>query len=124
MNFIENSFLYSPRGFSCTIAANQVINGKYTDGSFGMNRNYYIWIEIQANRKTLVNTERFRKEMENCKKAGIGAVILSVKDTSGFAVYNSRIAPHYSEYDSTFKEKDYLLQCLDIVHELGMLFYA
>jgi GNAT superfamily N-acetyltransferase len=89
-----------------------------------MNKNYYIWIEIQANKKTIVKEESFRKEMEHCKKAGIGAVILSVKDTSGFAVYDSKIAPHYSEYDDTFEYKDYLARCLTIVHELGMLFYA
>ncbi len=89
-----------------------------------MKKNYYIWIEIQANKKTIVNAKSFQKEMENCKKAGIGAVILSVKDTSGFAIYDSKTAPHYSEYDKTFKNRDYVLQCLNIVHELGMLFYA
>ncbi|WFR55103.1 GNAT family N-acetyltransferase [Anaerocolumna sp. AGMB13025] len=89
-----------------------------------MDKNYYIWIEIQANKKTIADADKFLIQMENCIKAGIGAVILSVKDTSGFAIYDSEIAPHYWEYDDTFKEQDYLLQCLNIVHGLGMLLFA
>lgn len=89
-----------------------------------MNLNYYIWIEIQANKRTIADTTKFQKEMEKCKQAGIGAVILSVKDTTGFTIYQSDIAPHYSEYDDVFEQEDYLLNCLEIVHGLGMKFYA
>lgn len=89
-----------------------------------MNSNYFIWIEIEANKKTITDQQSFRQAMEKCRDAGIGAVILSVKDTSGFAIYESRIAPHYSEYDKIFEKKDYLLECLDTVHSLGMKFYA
>jgi uncharacterized lipoprotein YddW (UPF0748 family)/N-acetylglutamate synthase-like GNAT family acetyltransferase len=89
-----------------------------------MNSNYYIWIEIQANKRTITDAEKFRQAMEKCKNAGIGAVILSVKDTLGFVIYESEIAPHYSEYDEVFEQKDYLLECLETVHSLGMKFYA
>ncbi len=89
-----------------------------------MNYNYYIWIEIGANKRTITNPDKFRQAMDKCKAAGIGSVILSVKDTTGFAIYDSQIAPHYWEYDDTFEDKDYLLECLEIVHSLGMKFYA
>lgn len=89
-----------------------------------MNSNYYIWIEIEANKRTITDAGKFRQAMEKCRNAGIGAVILSVKDTTGFAIYESKIAPHYSEYDGTFEAKDYLVECLETVHSLGMKFYA
>jgi GNAT superfamily N-acetyltransferase len=89
-----------------------------------MNYNYYIWIEIEANKNTITDPLKFRQAMENCKDAGIGSVILSVKDTTGFVIYDSQIAPHYYEYDDTFEDKDYLLECLQTVHSLGMKFYA
>lgn len=89
-----------------------------------MNLNYFIWIEIQANKETIVDPDKFRQRMEQCQKAGIGSVILSVKDTSGFVIYNSNIAPHYCEYDEAFERKDYLYDCIKIIHGLGMKFYA
>ncbi len=89
-----------------------------------MNYNYYIWIEIEANKKTITDPKKFRQAMEKCRDAGIGSVILSVKDTTGFAIYDSQIAPHYYEYDDTFEDKDYLMECLQTVHSLGMKFYA
>ncbi len=89
-----------------------------------MNYNYYVWIEIEANKKTITNADKFRQAMEKCRAAGIGSVILSVKDTTGFAIYASEIAPHYSEYDGAFEKKDYLLECLEAVHRLNMRFYA
>ncbi len=89
-----------------------------------MNSNYYIWIEIEANKRTITDADIFRQTMQKCRNAGIGAVILSVKDTTGFAIYKSKFAPHYSEYDKIFKEKDYLTECLETVHSLGMKCYA
>ncbi len=89
-----------------------------------MKSNYYIWIEIQANKRTIADAQKFRLAMVKSREAGIGAVILCVKDTSGFAIYESASAPHYSEYDEIFEQKDYLLECLETVHCLGMKFYA
>lgn len=86
---------------------------------------YYVWIEIQANKKTICDPVAFRVQMEKCARAGIGSVILSVKDTSGFAIFNSRIAPHYADYDPVFEAgRDYLEQCLQILHDMGMRCFA
>lgn len=86
---------------------------------------YFVWVEIQANKQTICDPAAFRRQMEHCVRAGIGSVILSVKDTSGFAIYNSRYAPHYAAYDRAFEAgKDYLAQCLEILHQLGMRCYA
>ena len=89
-----------------------------------VNSNYYIWIEIQANKRTIADAQKFRLAMVKSREAGISAVILCVKDTSGFTIYESASAPHYSEYDESFEQKDYLLECLETVHSLGMKFYA
>lgn len=89
-----------------------------------MNSNYFIWIEIEANKRTITDAEKFRQAMVKSREAGIGAVILNVKDTSGFTIYKSEIAPHYSEYDEIFDQKDYLLECLLTVQRLGMKLYA
>lgn len=89
-----------------------------------MKANYSVWIEIQANKRTITDAEKFRQAMEKCKEAGIGAIILSVKDTFGFTIYESEIADHYSEFDEVFERKDYLLSCFEIIHGLGMKLYA
>lgn len=89
-----------------------------------MKDNYYVWIEIQANKKIISDRDQFRSTMENCVKSGIGSVILSVKDTTGFAIFESAYAPHYSLYDSVFGKRDYLEDCLNIIHSLGMKGYA
>lgn len=86
--------------------------------------NYFIWVEISANRKLILEKERFSSAMEQCKNCGIDSVILSVKDTSGFVLYSSDYAPHYSKFNEQFQEKDYLQQCLEIIHEKGMKIYA
>lgn len=90
-----------------------------------MHKEYYIWIEIQANKNSICDAGIFRVQMQNCAKAGIGSVILSVKDTSGFVLYPSQYAPHYAQYDKTFKAgTDYLAQCLSIIRNEGMRCFA
>jgi len=90
----------------------------------GNMNNYFVWVEITANRELILNKDRFADAMERCRKCGIDSVVLSVKDTSGFVLYPSKHAPHYSLFDERFEEKDYLQQCLDIIHEKGMKLYA
>lgn len=87
-------------------------------------KNYYVWIEITANMDTILDKKSFTHAMEKCSKAGIDSVILSVKDTSGFVLYPSKFADHYSKYNTRFKEIDYLQQCIDIIRRLGMKVYA
>ena len=86
--------------------------------------NYFVWVEITANTQTILHEDRFRDAMKKCAEAGIDSVILSIKDTSGFVLYNSSIAPHYSKFKEGFEEIDYLERCLRIVHECGMKLYA
>lgn len=89
-----------------------------------MDSNYFVWIEIEANKRTITNSSLFDQAMEKCRVAGIGSVILSVKDTTGFAIYKSKLAPHYAEYDVVFEKKDYLKECLKIAHSKGLKLYA
>ena len=57
--------------------------------------------------------------MQHCAEAGVDAVLLSVRDTSGYVLYPSTLAPSYSEYDPTFAPGvDYLRQCLEICRTL------
>lgn len=93
------------------------------DGKEKMN-NYFIWVEISANRKLILEKERFTEAMQQCAKCGIDSVILSVKDTTGFVLYPSKYAEHYSKFNEQFKEIDYLQQCLEIIHDNGMKMYA
>ena len=86
--------------------------------------NYFVWVEITANTQTILDENRFREAMEKCAGIGIDSVILSIKDTSGFVLYNSSLAPHYSKFKECFAEIDYLERCTRIVHECGMKLYA
>ncbi len=86
--------------------------------------NYFVWVEITANTQTILHEDRFRAAMKKCAEVGIDSVILSIKDTSGFVLYNSSLAPHYSKYKECFEEIDYLERCIHIVHECGMKLYA
>ena len=86
---------------------------------------YSVWIEIQANKETIAAPERFAAAMSRCARAGMDAVLLSVRDTSGFVLYPSGAAPHYSLYDPAFRPGvDYLAQCLDICRRQGLAVYA
>ena len=87
-------------------------------------KNYFVWIEITANQDTILDKNCFTQAMRKCRGAGIDSVILSVKDTSGFVLYPSKYAEHYSKYNAKFENIDYLQQCIDIIHELGMKIYA
>ena len=86
--------------------------------------NYFVWVEITANTQTILQEDRFRDAMKKCAEVGIDSVILSIKDTSGFVLYNSSLAPHYSKFKEGFEEIDYLERCIRIVHECGMKLYA
>lgn len=85
---------------------------------------YFVWVEITANRNLILDGARFSEAMERCAECGIDSVILSIKDTSGFVLYPSKYAEHYSKFNDRFQNTDYLQQCLEIVHEKGMKLYA
>lgn len=86
---------------------------------------YSVWIEIQANKATIADAHQFRAAMRRCAQAGMDAVLLSVRDTSGFALYPSKLASHYSQYDPAFAPGvDYLKQCVEICREEGLALFA
>lgn len=86
---------------------------------------YSVWIEIQANKATIADAHQFRAAMRRCARAGMDAVLLSVRDTSGFALYPSKLASHYSQYDPAFAPGvDYLKQCVEICREEGLALFA
>ena len=89
-----------------------------------MKDNYYIWVEIEANKHRLLKPELFEKMLDRCVASGISSVILSVKDTTGFCLYDSAIAPHYVRLDPDFEERDYLALYLEMAHAKGLKLYA
>lgn len=89
-----------------------------------VNKNYYVWVEIEANKERVINEKYFNNIMDKCVEAGLGSIILAVKDTTGFGIYNSSVVPHYSKLDSDFKEKDYLQEYIEMAHSKGLKLYA
>lgn len=86
--------------------------------------NYYLWIEIEANRHRIPDEAYFSRVLDNCGNAGIGSVILAVKDTTGFGIYKSDIVPHYSKYDTCFQDTDYLKKYIGLARQKGLKLYA
>ena len=90
-----------------------------------MEKRFAVWVEISANKEWILDLAKFQSVMEKCREIGTTEVILSVKDTTGFALYPSAIAPHYAKYDSAFlPEKDYVEQCFSVIKSLGMKCFA
>ena len=90
-----------------------------------MEKKYEVWIEIEANKAWITDAAKFEAVMKKCRALGMTGIILSVKDTTGFAIYPSAIAPHYAAYDKAFlPETDYVQQCFSIIKKLGMRCYA
>lgn len=89
-----------------------------------LDKNYYVWVEIEANKKKILDEKYFNSVMDKCVEAGIGSIILAVKDTTGFGIYNSKIVPHYNKFDSDFQEKDYLKLYIEMAHSKGIKLYA
>ena len=90
-----------------------------------MEKRYDVWVEITANKEWILDAVKFEETMKKCRAVGMTGIILSVKDTTGFSLYPSQIAPHYSKYDKTFLPAyDYVKQCFSIIKNLGMKCYA
>lgn len=90
-----------------------------------MKNRYAVWIEIEANKEWILDSDKFEEEMRHCKEIGMNEIILSVKDTTGFALYPSRFASHYALYDPSFQTGfDYVAQCFSIIKKFGMKCYA
>ncbi len=89
-----------------------------------LNRDYYVWVEIEANKKRILDEKYFEKMMDKCVEAGIGSIILAVKDTTGFGIYHSNVVPHYSIFDKDFQNIDYLEKYIKIAHSKGLKLHA
>lgn len=89
-----------------------------------LDNNYSIWVEIEANKKRILNRIYFEEIMDKCVYAGIGSIILAVKDTSGFGIYDSKVVPHYSKFDEDFEDRDYLKEYIEMAHKKGLKLYA
>lgn len=89
-----------------------------------VNYNYYIWVEIEANKQRIIDEEYFKSIIKKCREAGIGSIILSAKDTTGFCIYKSSFVPHYNRFDKDFEYTDYLKTCIDAAHAEGLKLYA
>lgn len=85
-----------------------------------LNDQYYVWVEIEANKKRILDSALFERVLKKCVQAGIGTIILSVKDTTGFCLYHSAFVPHYSKFDPDFKDTDYLQAYLTLAHRYGV----
>lgn len=90
-----------------------------------MVKDYYLWIEIQANKDRIIDVKYFENILNKCINSGIDSIILSVKDTSGFGIFNSNIVPHYSVFDEEFeKDKDYLDLYIKMAHDKNLKIFA
>lgn len=89
-----------------------------------LNFDYYVWVEIEANKQRLLDGQYFEKMLDKCVTAGIGSIILSAKDTSGFGIYKSKVVPHYSKFDQDFLDRDYLKDYIELAHQKGLKLYA
>lgn len=89
-----------------------------------VNYNYYIWVEIEANKLRIIDEDYFKGIIKKCRETGIGSIILSAKDTTGFCIYQSSFVPHYSRFDKDFEDTDYLKTYIDAAHEAGLKLYA
>lgn len=89
-----------------------------------LNYEYYVWVEVEANKKRIINFDAFENAVKKCVKAGIGSIILSVKDTTGFCLYNSQFVPHYTGFDQDFENVDYLKAYIKLAHENAIKLYA
>lgn len=90
-----------------------------------MEQMYQVWVEIQANKQLILDKEQFQNAVEKCKKSGMTGIILSVKDTTGFVLYKSKLAEHYAVFDRDFlPEIDYVQQCFEIIRNQGLKCYA
>lgn len=89
-----------------------------------LNHEYYLWVEIEANKRRILDYSSFCQILDKCYRSGIGSLILGVKDITGFGIYQSDLVPHYSKYSTDFDNSDYLQKYIRPAHERGLKIYA
>ncbi len=85
-----------------------------------INKNVSVWVEINANRYRITDKNKMEEVFKKLNKSGIGTVLLSVKDTTGFGIYKSKYVPHYSKINDLFEDFDYLAYYIDLAKKYDL----
>jgi uncharacterized lipoprotein YddW (UPF0748 family) len=85
-----------------------------------------MWCDAEANLQYLSAREGVAEVVRRCKDAGINTIVVDVKPLSGYALYNSKIAPHMSDCKGHAYPKNYdlLAVMVDEGHRLGLKVHA
>jgi hypothetical protein len=85
-----------------------------------------IWVDATANLEWLVDRERVRTFVRNCRVVGLNTIVLDVKPVSGHVLFRSQIAPPLSEWRGIRvpPELDILQMFLEEAHALGLEVHA
>ncbi len=61
-----------------------------------------LWMDLKANLERLNSREKVATILDKVARANINTVAVGVKHTSGFTTYQSRLAPHISQWITTY----------------------
>ncbi len=85
-----------------------------------------MWVDATANLFWLIDREKIREFVQNCKSVGINTIVLDVKPVSGHVLYHSKIAPKLTEWRGVRvpEEMDILQVFLEEAHAVGLEVHA
>ena len=85
-----------------------------------------MWVDATANLFWLIDREKIREFVQNCKSVGINTIVLDVKPISGHVLYHSKIAPKLTEWRGVRvpEEMDILQVFLEEAHAVGLEVHA
>jgi hypothetical protein len=85
-----------------------------------------IWVDATANLEWLIDRERVRTFVQNCRRVGLNTIVLDVKPVSGHVLFRSQIAPPLSEWRGIRvpPELDILQMFLEEAHAVGLEVHA
>lgn len=90
-----------------------------------MKKNYYLWIDMNANKSRITNLRLLEKVLDRAVESGFESVVVGSKNIAGFGIYHSNIVNHYGLVNQTFSiEKDYLQMMIEEGHKRGLKVYA
>lgn len=80
-----------------------------------------MWVDGTANIDRITNLDGIRDLVAHCKKANFNTIVLDVKPVIGEVLYNSKIAPHLTEWrGKRYPDFDALGVLLDEAHRNGL----
>ncbi len=85
-----------------------------------------IWVDAAANLVWLIERERVRAFVSNCRRVGLNTIVLDVKPVSGHVLYRSQIAPPLTEWRGVRvpPDLDILQMFLEEAHAQGLEVHA